>query len=137
MSGTAILDLINCVICDDVRTELWNKETIVGVYNGGISVPVLPWSMPICLWFQVIWSGEGELQLEIQILDPSNRQAGTIGGSGRAILQGNQSTLTFRALYITASMEGTYDIQWRANDGNWQSVRKFPVMVVRDPANVS
>ncbi len=135
MSGTARLDLINCVICDDVRAELMNKETIVGVYNAGISIPFVPWSMTICLWFQVMWSGEGELQLEITVLNPRNNEAGKTDGKANAILQGNQSTLTFRGLFITADMEGTYEIQWRADYGNWQSVRKFPINVARDPAN--
>lgn len=137
MSGTSRLDIINCVICDDVRTEISNKETIVGVYNSGISVPFVPWSMPICLWFQVIWSGDGEMQFEISVLNPSNHEVGKIGGKVRAILQGSLSTIAFRGLFIAADMEGTYDIKWRADYGAWQSVRKFIVSVVRSPANVS
>ena len=137
MFGTARVDLINCVICDDVRVELGNKETIVGVYNAGISIPFVPWTMTICLWFQVIWSGEGELQLEITVLNSGNHDVGKINGKANAILQGYQSTLTFRGLSFIADMEGTYEIQWRANYGNWQSARKFPVRVVRDLANAS
>lgn len=137
MFGTPRLDVINCVICDDVRTEILEKETIVGVYNAGITVPFVPWKMSICLWFQVIWSEQGEIQLEISVLNPGNREVGKTSGEARAILQGYQSTLTFRGLIITADMEGTYDIQWRADYGNWQSVRKFPISVYRDPASGS
>ena len=137
MSGTARLNLIDCVICDDVRTEILNKETIVGVYNSGISVPLVPWSMPICLWFQVMWSGDGELQLDISILNPGNREVGKTEGKAHAILQGSRSTLAFRGLFITADMEGIYDIKWRIDYGEWQSVRKFIVSVERGSANAS
>ena len=135
MSGTSRLDLINCVICDDVRTEIFNKETIVGVYNSGLSIPFVPWSMSICLWFQVMWSGEGEMQLEIAVLNPGNHEVGKIDGKARAILQGYLSTLAFRGLLITADMEGTYEIKWRSDYGDWQSVRQFIVSVERDLAN--
>ena len=137
MFGSSRLDLMNCVICDDVRTELRNKETIVGVYSAGITVPFVPWQLTICLWFQVIWSGEGEMQLEIAVFNPGNHEVGKVDGKASAILQGYLSTLAFKGLLITADMEGTYDIMWRADYGDWQSVRKFIVSVERDPANAS
>ena len=137
MSGTSKLDLINCVICDDVRNEIMNKETIVGVYNSGITVPSLPWAMPICLWFQVMWSGEGEMQLDIAVHNPRQHEVGKINGKARAILQGYLSTLAFRGLFITADMEGTYNIKWRSDYGDWQLIRDFTFYVQRAPANAS
>ena len=133
MSGTSKLDLINCVICDDVRNEISNKETIVGVYNSGITVPSLPWTMSICLWFQVMWSGEGEMQLDIAVLNPRQHEVGKIDGKAHAILQGHLSTLVFRGLFITFGMEGTYNIKWRGDYRDWQLVRDFTVHVERDP----
>ena len=111
MFGVSSLDLINCVICDDVRVELNGKETIVGVYTAGISVPFIPFSITICLWLQVIWSGEGESHIEISVLNTGNRQVGEIEGPAQVISPGYQSTLAIRGLNFNADMEGTYDIK--------------------------
>lgn len=121
--------VVSCIICDDVRTEVGGKEIVIGVYTVGISFPFVPWVSTICVWLNVIWSGEGELDLRLRILNPLNRIVGEVTGHGRAIWQGHQSTLTFRGLNFTADMEGTYDLQWETQAGGWESLRKFPVVI--------
>lgn len=77
----------------------------------------------------VIWSGEGELDFQVRILNPLNRSVGETSGRGKAIWQGYQTTLTFRGLTFTAEMEGTYDLQWYTQSRGWESLRKFPIMI--------
>src|SRR5438105_4429712 len=113
-----------CVICDDVRLEVANKETIIGVYTVGMSVPVFPWVGTICLWMPIIWSGEGQLDLEVRVINPANEQIGIIGGRGTAVWAGLESTLTFRGLTVTINMDGVHSIEWRAGSGSWQRIRQ-------------
>ena len=35
-----------CIFCDDIRTEVGEKLSFIGVYNGVMFVPVLPVSLP-------------------------------------------------------------------------------------------
>jgi hypothetical protein len=129
--------LVHCVICDDVRTEILSKETIVGIYGAGILVPAIPWAAMLCLWLTVIWSGDGETPIEIRVLDPRHAQVGDQKGLGRAIHQGLESTITFRNLFFTVEMEGIYTFQWRTKNGEWETVRQLPVYVYREQPTAS
>ena len=127
----ASMKIIHCVLCDDVRLEMNNKEIIIGVYSGGISVPMLPWIAVLCVWMTVMWSGEGTVDIEVRVLDPRQQPVGTVSGSGTAILIGTKSTLTFRGLAIQIEMEGIYTIQCRVSGGTWESLRQLPIFAQR------
>jgi hypothetical protein len=120
-----------CIVCDDVRTEIASKETIVGVYVSGIWVPSLPWYMTVCLWMTVMWSGDGEINLEIRIVDPAGTSMGAVNGKAKTIYQAHESSLTFRGVVLEVSMEGIYDVQWRKDGGVWETIRKLPIYVTR------
>jgi hypothetical protein len=126
---TATIDLVHCVVCDDVRIEILSKETIVGAYTAGIIVPRIPWVASLCLWMTVIWSGDGQLPIEIRVLNPLQVQVGNQQGIGTAQLRGHQSTITFRGLFFTVEMEGTYSFQWKAGTAEWRIARQLPVYV--------
>lgn len=133
----ATVHLVHCVVCDDVRAEILSKETIVGVYSAGMVIPSVPWAVTLCLWMTVIWSGDGQLPLEIRVLNPSNAQVGEQKGIGIATFQGFQSTLTYRSLFFTIDMEGIYTFQWKAGDHEWQTIRQLPIYVFRDQTTSS
>jgi hypothetical protein len=119
------------VLCDDVRAEIGGKETIVGVYTAGMIVPMIPWFGLVCIWMAVIWSGDGQLELEVRVTDPTNEVIGSIGGTGTAVWQGIESTLTFRGLTLQLEREGILNIEWRSGNSNWQRIRQFPVYLLR------
>lgn len=131
MINVASVRVVHCVVCDDVRLEIGNKETIVGAYTAGMTVPHVPWSANVCLWITVIWSGEGELSVEIRVLNPRHQQVATTRGAARAIWQGNESSLTFRGIVFSVEMEGIYGIQWRVGGRDWEPIRQFPVYIAR------
>jgi hypothetical protein len=133
MASMPTIEVVHCVVCDDVRLEVANKETIVGVYSAGMTVPVLPWPIMVCLWMTVIWRGEGELELETRVLNPRNVQMANVTGSGHAEFQGQKSTITFRNLFFSIEMEGIYAIQWRKAHGNWETIRQLPIYMFRPP----
>jgi hypothetical protein len=135
---TATVHLLNCVVCDDVRIEILQKETIVGVYTGAIVVPSLPWAAMLCLWLTVIWSGDGQLPIQVRVLNPRQAEVGTQQDTGTAMLQGMASTITFRGLFLTFEMEGTYTFQWKPGAGEWETMRQLPVYMFRpNPAVAS
>jgi hypothetical protein len=131
MIPAATVHNVHCVVCDDVRLEVGYKETIVGVYIAGMTIQTVPWYVTVCVWMTVIWSGEGDLQLELRVLNPRLTQVGEVNGVGHSRYQGQESTLTFRGLVFAVDMEGTYSIQWRAAGGAWETVRQFPIYITR------
>jgi hypothetical protein len=125
------LRVLHCLICDDVRIETSYKETVVGIYTTGIGVRSLPWFAFVCVWMAVIWSGDGEIALEVRVLDPTFKEIGQTQGLAHAIHQGRETTLTFRGLSFSIESEGTYTIEWRVQNGSWNLIKAVPVVLVR------
>jgi hypothetical protein len=45
---------VNVVWCDDIRQEIGNKPSLMGVYTGGLDVPALPATLPrLAAWINV------------------------------------------------------------------------------------
>lgn len=65
---TENLRLIYTLLCDDVRLEMGNKISLMGIFQN-IMVEKLPISL---IKFAVVnhWSGEGNHQTEVRILSP-------------------------------------------------------------------
>lgn len=66
--STEKLQLVYTILCDDVRLEMGNKLSLMGVFQN-IMVEKLPVSL---IKFAVInhWRGEGQHQTEARILSP-------------------------------------------------------------------
>ena len=66
------LELLYTLYCDDVRLEMGNKLSLMGVFQN-IMVQQLPVSL---IKFAVVnhWRGEGEYLSEVRILTPDRRQ---------------------------------------------------------------
>lgn len=65
---TQNLQLVYTLLCDDVRIEMGNKISLMGIFQN-IMVEKLPVSL---IKFAVInhWRGEGNYQTEVRILSP-------------------------------------------------------------------
>lgn len=127
----ATLHVSSCIICDDVRTEVGGKEILIGVYPVGITVPMLPWHAYGVVRLTAIWSGDGDINFNIRVLNPAQSPVGLATGSGTAIWQGFQSSITVPALMFSFDMEGVYDIQMSKEDGPWETIHRFPVYIAR------
>jgi len=66
------LELLHTLFCDDVRLEVGNKLSLMGVFQN-IMVQQLPVSL---IKFAVVnhWQGEGEYLSEVRILTPDRKQ---------------------------------------------------------------
>jgi hypothetical protein len=66
------LELVYTLFCDDVRLEVGNKLSLMGVFQN-ITVPQLPFAL---IKFAVVnhWRGEGVYQSEVRIMTPDRRQ---------------------------------------------------------------
>jgi Family of unknown function (DUF6941) len=66
------LELLYTLFCDDVRLEVGNKLSLMGVFQN-IMVQQLPVSL---IKFAVVnhWQGEGEYLAEVRILTPDKKQ---------------------------------------------------------------
>jgi uncharacterized protein DUF6941 len=66
------LELVYTLFCDDVRLEVGNKLSLMGVFQN-ITVTQLPFAL---IKFAIVnqWRGEGTYQSEVRILTPDRQQ---------------------------------------------------------------
>lgn len=54
---------VQTIFCDDVRHEVGNKISIIGVYSGGLFVPSFPVTLPkLCLVVKIVTPAEETLK---------------------------------------------------------------------------
>jgi|DewCreStandDraft_2_1066082.scaffolds.fasta_scaffold00402_47 hypothetical protein len=108
------IELVYSILCDDVRLEVGNKLTFIGVFSA-IFVPHLPATI---LKFAIVhhWRGEGTYLSEVRILSPDRKQA--IAASHPASFSippgGYADNVTIFA-NVTFPATGTYIVQTLVN----------------------
>ncbi len=67
------IELVYSIFCDDVRLEVGNKLTLVGIFHA-VFVPQMPVTL---IKFAVLnhWRGEGQYMSEVRILTPDRSRA--------------------------------------------------------------
>jgi len=122
---TANLQLIYTLLCDDVRIEMGNKISLMGIFQN-IMVEKLPVSL---IKFAVInhWRGAGNHQTEVRILAPD--KTNLVVTSQPTTIQLAEGGFTDNVSFfvnVVFSTAGTYWIQTIANTA---VVDEFPLIV--------
>ena len=129
--ATQDLKLVYTLLCDDVRIEMGNKISLMGIFQN-IMVDRLPVSL---IKFAVInhWQGHGQYQTEVRILGPdkSNLVVTSQPTSIELAPGGFTDNVSFfvNVVFPTA---GTYWVQTIADT---RLLEEFP-LIVTDTANV-
>ena len=128
---TTNLKLLYTLLCDDVRIEMGNKISLMGVFQN-IMVEKLPVSL---IKFAVInhWSGEGNHSTEVRILSPNKTDL--VVTSQPTTIDLGQGGFTDNVSFfvnVVFSNPGTYWIQTIANTVVLEEVP----LIVTDQDNV-
>jgi len=86
--------LVYCIVCDDVRLEVGNKLSLMGVFEN-VFLPSFP---SILLKFAVVnhWEGDGRYETQVKVLNPERREVVASVPSTFAIEnQGYADNITF------------------------------------------
>lgn len=108
------LQLVYTLLCDDVRLEMGNKISMMGVFQN-IMVETLPVSL---IKFAVVnhWRGAGVHQTEVRILSPDkNTTIVTSQPTQIELAQGGFSDNVSFFVNVVFQTPGTYWIQTLAN----------------------
>ncbi|HEV8592046.1 MAG TPA: hypothetical protein VGQ55_08085 [Pyrinomonadaceae bacterium] len=128
---TENLKLIYTLLCDDVRIEMGNKISLMGVFQN-IMVEHLPISL---IKFAVInhWQGDGDHQTEVRILSPD--KSNLVVTSQPTSLQLSPGGFTDNVSFFVNVMfplSGTYWVQTLADT---VVMDEFP-LIVTDAGNI-
>jgi len=101
--------LIYCIVCDDVRLEMGNKLSLMGVFEN-IFLPAFP---SILLKFAIVnhWEGDGTFETQVRILNPERKEVVTSAASSFTIeSQGYADNITFFT-NVAFERAGPYAVQ--------------------------
>jgi len=129
---SANLQLLYTLLCDDVRVEMGNKISLMGIFQN-IMVEQLPVSL---IKFAVVnhWHGAGAHETEVRILSPD--KAGLVVTSQPTQIDLAQGGFTDNVSFfvnVVFQDAGTYWIQTIANA---VVLEEFP-LIVTDQANLA
>lgn len=70
-------EIKSLIACDDVRHEVGDKSTVVGIFSGAV-VPSIPTVMRLSLWIECAFQQTGMYNISIRIDTPTVEKAAVI-----------------------------------------------------------
>lgn len=127
-----LLDLRYTLLCDDVRIEMGNKISLMGIFQN-IMVEKLPVSL---IKFAVInhWRGQGSHQTEVRILAPNKQDL--IVSSQPTMIELAEGGFTDNVSFFVNVVFPTAGTYWIQTIANTVMVDEFP-LIVTDSENLS
>lgn len=123
--GDSELQLVYTLLCDDVRLEMGNKVSLMGVFQN-IMVENLPVSL---IKFAVLnhWRGKGNHNTEVRIMNPDRSQlVVTSQGTQIELAPGGFTDNVSFFVNVVFPLAGTYWVQTLANN---QLLEELPLIV--------
>lgn len=119
------------IICDEVRQENNGKFIIIGVYNGNITIPQIPFMLPSLTFFQTLESdrpGMLNVRMKIQHLESGKNLVEGMGAINFVRPGPGVSALRFQNIGLIAA--GTYNFVQEIEGQNDPIIVPFDVMLV-------
>ncbi len=119
------LQLIYTLLCDDVRLEIGNKVSLMGVFQN-IMVEKLPVSL---IKFAVVnhWRGEGNYQTEVRIMSPDRMNL--VVTSQATPIQLAPGGFTDNVSFFVNVVFPTAGTYWVQTIADTQVLEEFPLIV--------
>jgi hypothetical protein len=125
---TKSLNLLYSILCDDVRIEMGNKLSLMGIFQN-VFLPTFP---AVILRFATVnhWIGAGDFHTQVRIMSPDGREvAASAPSMFRIEPDGYADNVTFFA-NVSLDRAGTYSVQ-TAIDGKLIAERPLYVAMVQ------
>ncbi|HET9130075.1 MAG TPA: hypothetical protein VFO86_03950 [Terriglobia bacterium] len=126
----ATAQLVYSLACDDVRLEMGNKLSLMGIFEN-LFFPGFP-SMILKLSVANHWVGVGEFQTQVRVLAPDGREIASSGPSKfRIETDGYADNISFFT-NVTFDRAGRFTIQ-TSLDGKVVSEKHIYVHLIQQP----
>jgi hypothetical protein len=128
----ASAQLVYSLACDDVRLEVGNKLSLMGIFEN-LFFPGFP-SMILKLSVANHWVGVGEFQTQVRVLAPDGREIASSGPSQfRIESDGYADNISFFT-NVTFERAGRYTIQTFLN-GKVVAEKQIHVHLIQQPSS--
>jgi hypothetical protein len=112
----------NVLLCEDVRVEINNKHTLVGVLSGDINFGEVPGSLQAAFYIEYTPLRKGEVLNVRVLLDDGVIAAGVIDVPQLA--PGSASIIVLPKGVIAISQDCDLKVQFNVDDGEWETILK-------------
>lgn len=118
-AGSALVEPVSVIVCDDIRQESNGKLILIGVYSDDIIVPSIPTNIALCFLIQIRMMSNQPVNAKLRVTDPSGTTSGegllnlsSISDSSEVITK----SISMPALAINIPHVGKISIYW-SNSG--------------------
>lgn len=113
----ATVRLRSAVLCDNVRSEDNGKRLLIGVYDAGVTINVVPMPLSLTLYGVFEISGSGGKTVEFKITAPA------FAGQGRVVVPSDAPSdvsAPFLAPFVCiVEQESDIRLEWKIDGGPW------------------
>jgi hypothetical protein len=126
------IEILNTVVCDEVRKEVSGKFFLIGVYGDAIVVPSLPRQVTVSLWCHIVPKALGLMTIEVMMEGPDDQKAtGTI--QALIVAQDQPFGMHIGPMILDVPKSGEVQFSLRMlNEDQWQCVHKKMVCAQAD-----
>ena len=131
---TLYLHAKSVVPCDDIRQEANGKFILIGVYQGVIRVPVLPFHINLTWWIVASTSEIGSGSMNVRL----RTDGGAVLFKGTLLMQINElsdTAIVLPPVPCQFQSEGRLFLEWRMNTENeteWETINDLEIKL--DPS---
>ena len=112
------LRIRNALLCDDIRSEINNKHTLVGVYEGDIVVPAFPCSIPAALYIEGEVKKPGDTQIVLRMSGPGNDET-VFNAKFSTTTKNDAVSVPIRLPAVRMGQAGTFRFEANADNEKW------------------
>lgn len=117
------LRAVGAFACDDVRLEIGNKFTFVGIYTSDLNLPDFPCTLALRIVVLVDFPEAGPFHFAFRLMHSNGTKIAEIEGKLEAAKAG-RGMLPIGPTAITFAEHGSFALQFRSAPGRWKNVHK-------------
>lgn len=136
------IELVQAIVCDDIRCENNGKFIFIGVYLENIILANLPATILLALWFRMKIHILAKTSLEAKIkgsaLDGSEIKLPDIELSDDQMIgQDIDIPIIWPKIKLDLMKEGEIDILYREKEGKWKLATRMSIIKASNLSNTS
>lgn len=110
-------EIVKSLLCEDVREEINNKHTLIGVYIGDVLISRIPGNMSIALFVELDVKKEGKQSIQLRLSGPGDHEA--VLNADLNFIGVGSSTLKTPRIELLVDKEGIFRIDLSEDGETW------------------
>jgi hypothetical protein len=119
-------DVVNAIICDDIRREDNGKAILIGVYGSNIILQSLPATLALSIWVHLDARFSGEKVINFRVIGTARNPISELAVDANIARPGGV-IVPIPPFPVFLESEGELTVEMRVGDGAWVKIRALKV----------